>query len=101
MRNTQLDYTHFFPQVLQVVPTDNFEVYAYFNDGSVHLFDAKPLIKPNTVFEQLADIKVFKEKLTVLNHTIAWDMEGNRDPCKAIDIDPFTVFETERVSCPL
>jgi hypothetical protein len=98
---TNLDLKHFFPKVLQVVPTDNFEVYAYLNDGSVRLYDAKPLLKHNTVFEPLMDIQAFKNTLTVINDTIAWDMSGNRDPYKCIDIDPFTIFENPSVADPL
>lgn len=37
--NFDLDKKHFFPHVLQVVPTDNFEVYAYCNDGAIRFFD--------------------------------------------------------------
>ena len=32
---SELDMRHFWPKVLQVLPTDSFEVYAYLNDGSV------------------------------------------------------------------
>jgi hypothetical protein len=97
----KLDTRYFSPQVLQVIPTDNFEVYAYLNDGSVRLYNVKPLLKENTVFEQLMDIELFKKKLTVINNTIAWDIGGNRDPYKCIDIDPFTIFEKPPVSDPL
>ncbi len=89
------------PQVLQVLPTDNFEVYAYLNDGSVRLYDVKPLLKKNTVFEPLMDIQAFKDKLAVINHTIAWDMGGNRDPYKCIDIDPCAIYEETLVADPL
>jgi len=44
------------------------------------------------------DIKIFKSKLTVINDTIVWDMGGNRDSFKCIDIDPFAVFENEPVA---
>ena len=97
----KLDKKHFFPHVLQVLPTDNFEVYAYMNDGSVRMYDAKPLLKKGTVFEPLMDIQIFKDKLAVINHTIAWDMGGQRDPYKCIDIDPFEVFENKPVADPL
>jgi hypothetical protein len=97
----KLDMRYFYPQVLQVIPTDNFEVFAYFNDGSVRKFDAKPLLKLDTVFEPLMDIHVFKEKLAVINDTVAWDMGGGRDPCKCVDIDPFVVFEQPPVRDPL
>ena len=97
---TKLDMRNFYPKVLQVIPTDNFEVYAYLNDGSVRLYDAKPLLKKNTVFEPLMDIDEFKNKLTVINDTIAWDMIGNRDPCNCIDIDPLSIFENPIVADP-
>ena len=96
-----LDRKHFWPKVLQVLPTNDFEVYAYLNDGSVRLYDVKPLLKKNTVFEPLMDIQTFKNTLTVMNDTIAWDMEGKRDPYKCIDIDPFSIFEKEKVTDPL
>lgn len=35
----------YMPEVIQVIPTDNFEVYVYFDDGSIHLYDARYLIK--------------------------------------------------------
>ncbi|GBR77612.1 protein DUF2442 [Candidatus Termititenax dinenymphae] len=96
-----MDKDCFWPKVLQVLPTDNFEVYAYFNDGSVRLFDVKPLLKVGTVFEPLMDINIFKEKLAVINDTVAWDMGGNRNPRKCIDLDPFVVFEQQPVMDPL
>ena len=99
--DTKLDLTYFWPKVLQVVPTNDYKVYAYFNDGSVRLFDAKPLIKPGTVFEPLSDIQFFKDKLAVINDTVAWDMGGNKDPRKCVDLDPFVIFEQPAVADPL
>jgi hypothetical protein len=96
-----MNFKYLWPKVVQVLPTDNFEVYAYLNDGSVRLYDAKPLLKKNTVFEPLMDIQIFKNKLTVINDTIAWDMGGNRDPYKCIDIDPLAVYEKTPVADPL
>ena len=43
---------------LQAVPTDNYSVYIYCNDGSVRFMDMKPLLQDGTVFEPLKDIKV-------------------------------------------
>ena len=91
----------FCPEVLQVVPTDDYKVYAYFNDGSVRLFDVKPLIKPGTVFAPLADIDFFRSRATVINHTAAWDVTGDRDPRRCIDLDPFVIFEQDAVPDPL
>lgn len=92
---------YFWPKVIQVIPTNNYEVYTYFNDGSIRLFDVKPLIKPNTVFEPLQDINFFKEKLAIINDTVAWDIGGNRNPRKCVDVDPFTIFEQPIIPDPL
>ena len=97
----ELDMTRFWPKVVQAVPTDEYGVYAYFNDGSVRFFDTKPLIKSGTVFEPLLDIEVFKSKLTVMNGTVAWDIDGLRDTRKCIDIDPLVIFEQPAVEDPL
>ncbi|GHV96515.1 hypothetical protein AGMMS50293_28350 [Spirochaetia bacterium] len=34
LKMNKLNTKYFWPKVIQVLPTDNFEVYAYFNDGS-------------------------------------------------------------------
>ena len=94
MKNEKLDYTHFYPEVLHAVAGENFTVYAYMSDGNMRLYDVKPLINKGGVFKQISDENVFKEKLTVLNNTIAWDIGGNRDEYKCIDIDPFDIFES-------
>lgn len=82
------------PSIVQVVPGKNFTVYAYCNDGAVRLVDVKPLIVKGGVFAPLADSTFFKERLTVLNDTVAWDMVGNRDVTACVDLDPCGIFET-------
>ena len=84
--------------MLQAVATDDFQVYVYFNDGSVRLLDAKPLLQPGTVFAPLRDIAVFKDTLTVLNDTVAWDLSGKRDGVDCLDLDPETLFALPAVS---
>ena len=91
----------FIPKVLQVIPTNDFCVYVYFNDGSVRLFNMKPLIKPDTVFEPLNDLTFFKLKLSIINGTVAWDVGGNRNPSNCIDLDPCVIFEQPAVEDPL
>ncbi len=91
----------FWPKVVQVIPADDYKVYAYFNDGSVKLVDIKPFISPGTVFEVLGDEDYFKSRLTVINDTVAWDVGENRDPRKCIDLDPFVIFESPSVADPL
>jgi len=45
------------------------------------------------VFRPLKDITVFKEACTVMNDTLAWDIGGNRDNTKCLDIDPDTLYD--------
>ncbi|MCI9100982.1 MAG: DUF2442 domain-containing protein [Lachnospiraceae bacterium] len=54
----------------------------------------KPLIEKGGVFEVLKDKNIFRQTLTVIGYTAAWDLEGNRDESKCIDIDPFELFNS-------
>ena len=101
MLYSNLDFSLFFPSVLQVVPTDDYKIYSYFNDGSIRLYDVKPLIKPDTVFEPLSEINFFKSRATVMNGTAAWDITGNRDETACVDLDPLVLFNTPAVDDPL
>lgn len=80
--------------VVQAVPGANYTVYAYFSDGSVRLADIKPLISKGGIFAILRDENIFREKITVMNHAVAWDLEGNRDAATCIDIDPCSMYES-------
>lgn len=79
-------------KVIQVIPTNDFKVYVYFEDGKIKLYDMKPLIGKG-VFAPLLDIQIFKEKCTVMNNTLAWDLTGKRDEYDCLDIDPCTIYE--------
>ena len=96
-----LDKANFWPKVLQVVPTDDYGIYVYFNDGSVRFFDARPLIRPGTVFEPLHDTAFLKSKLAVINDTVAWDIGGNRNPRKCVDLDPLVIYQQPAIADPL
>jgi hypothetical protein len=56
--------------------------------------DVKPLIASGGVFTPLSDPELFRERLTILNDTVAWDIAGNRDASECVDLDPFQIFET-------
>ena len=79
-------------QIIQVKPTNDFQVYSYFSDGEVRLYNVAPLIKAGGVFTILSDIEVFKSKCTVMNGTLAWDIAGNFDEYNCIDVDPESVY---------
>ena len=53
------------------------------------------------VFARLRDRQVFVNTMTVMNGSLAWDLEGNRDATKCIDIDPFVLYESPVVKDPL
>ncbi|WP_281693223.1 DUF2442 domain-containing protein [Agathobaculum desmolans] len=86
--------TTMLPAIVQVLPGDDFTVYAYCNDGAVRLLDAKPLLELGGIFESLKDPAFFRERLTVMNDTVAWDIKGNRDETCCIDLDPCVIFRT-------
>lgn len=85
------------PRVVQAVAGKNFLVYVYFHDGTVRLLDASPLVQKGGVFAPLQNADFFRSRLTVINDTAAWDVDGNQDPCTCVDLDPCELFE----SCPI
>lgn len=85
------------PAIVQVVPGDDFTVYAYCNDGAVRRVDVKPLIAKGGVFAPLSEPDFFQSRLMVLNGTVAWDVTGNCDTTACIDLDPCQIFETAQV----
>lgn len=91
----------YFPTVVQAVPGQERAVYAYFSDGAIRQFDVSPLIKDGTVFQKLADESFFREAITVLNGTVAWDVSGHFDPTTCIDLDPFTLYDAMPIADPL
>lgn len=84
------------PQVVQVLAEENFMVYVYFLDGAIRFLDAKPLLNRGVVFTPLCDETVFRSCLTVMNGTVAWDLEGTRNVSTCIDLDPCELCN----SCP-
>lgn len=84
-----------FHKVVQVLPTNDFKVFIYFEDGKIKLFDAGDLVTKG-VFQKLQDINVFRNACTVLNHTLAWDLSGKFDPTDCLDLDPEVLYN----SCP-
>lgn len=84
------------PQVVQVLAGEDFTVYVYFLDGAIRLLDAKSLLQQGGVFVPLCDEKVFRNCLTVMNGTVAWDLDGTRNPGTCIDLDPCGLYD----GCP-
>ena len=79
-------------QVVQVKPTKDFKVYVYFSDGKIKLVDISLSIRLGGIFEKIADIDNFIALCTVMNGTLAWDIGGNFDETKCLDLDPETLY---------
>lgn len=84
-----------FHRVLQVLPTENYKVYIYFSDGKIKLYDASNLVEQG-VFEKIKDNDVFINSCTVLNDTLAWDINQKHDPTNCLDLDPEVLYN----NCP-
>ena len=81
----------YFPEIVQVIPHEDFTVSVYFSDGKIVLYDIKPFLHQE-VFSKLSDIDVFMVSCTILNDTLAWDIAGNRNEIECIDIAPDTLY---------
>lgn len=81
-----------FPKVVQVIPTKEYSVYVYFEDGKIVCYDMSQMLEKE-VFRPLKDIDIFIDTCTVLNDTLAWDLDENRDNTTCLDIDPDTLYE--------
>lgn len=82
----------YFPEIVQVVPFEDYTVAVYFSDGKIVSYDVTPLLKTEA-FSAIKNITVFMETCTILNDTLAWDIAGNRDESACIDIDPDTLYQ--------
>lgn len=85
-----------FPKIVQVIPTEEYTVYVYFEDGKIVCYDVKPLLEKD-VFAVLRKPEFFMGACTIMNDTLAWDISGKRDNSKCIDIAPDTLYELDAV----
>ena len=49
------------------------------------------------VFAPLSDETFFRERLTVMNGAVAWDITGTRDATKCVDLDPCVMRDASPV----
>lgn len=80
----------YFPDVVQVIPFEDYTVDVYFDDGKIVRYDVTPFLEKG-IFRKLKDLQVFINACTILNGTLAWDIAGNRNEQECIDIDPETL----------
>lgn len=86
-----MDYT---PEIVQVVPHDDYTVTVYFCDGKIVTYDARPKLDQG-VFQALKNISFFIDNCKIMNDTLAWDLTGNNDPSECIDIDPDYLYSLD------
>jgi len=89
-----MDYT---PDIVQVVPHDDYTVSVYFCDGKIVLYDAKPNLNKG-VFQKLRDKVFFMERCKIMNDTLAWDVTGTNDPTACIDIEPDYLYSLDHIT---
>ena len=81
------------PNIIQVKPTERYTVYVFFDNGVIKEYSLKEDIESGGIFEKIKDINIFIERCTIMNNTLAWDISGDRDTTKCIDICPDTIYE--------
>ncbi len=86
-----MDYT---PEIVQVVPHENYTVTVYFCDGKIVIYDSRQKLDQGA-FKALKDVSFFVRNCKIMNVTLAWDLTGNNDPSQCIDIDPDYLYGLE------
>ncbi len=80
------------PNLYQVLPTDDFKVYLYYDNGEIKLYDCAFVLNGGKIFDKIKDINEFKRLCTIMNRTLAFDISEERDPCNCIDVCPDTIY---------
>lgn len=82
------------PDIVQVIPREDYTVAVYFCDGKKVIYDAKPKLNSG-IFQRLNDITFFINNCKIMNDTLAWDLTGEIDATQCIDIDPDYLYSLE------
>lgn len=85
-----------FPKVKEVLPNRDYTVEVRFDDGKVVRYDASSLLNRGRC-TALKDLDIFMSRCMVMNHTLAWDISGNRDETECIDIAPDTLYALDEI----
>jgi hypothetical protein len=84
------------PKLYQVVPFDDFSVVLFYDNGEIKKYDCSWVLKEDGIFNNIHSATDFKSKCCIMNNTLAFDIAGNFDTTKCIDICPDTLY-TESV----
>ena len=79
-------------KVVSVQPNDDFTLTLTFDNGEERLFDVKPYLKKNTVFEQFSRLDEFKRVYLDDDHCVCWDknpaIDSEVEWSNKVDISP-------------
>ena len=68
--------------------------YCLFSDNQWRIWDATDVLNSQTMQAQLRkDPGFFRNRIAVINNTLAWDVAGDGDPYLCIDVDPIVIYE--------
>lgn len=77
-----------FDTVIQVSPKNDFTIEVFYASGEIYLYDAS---KIPTLFPEMQDIQIFKDKCCVINQTLAFNLDGTYDTTSCYDLCPDTI----------
>ncbi len=80
------------PVLYQVLPTDDFKVYLYYDNGEIKLYDCNFIFEELNVYKKISELGEFKRLCTIMNKTLAFDVSEKRDPYNCIDFCPDTIY---------
>jgi hypothetical protein len=66
-------------EIIGVIPNDDFTLTISFDNGEKRLYDVRPLLKKDTVFEHIATIESFRRVYVDDQRSIAWDIDPSID----------------------
>lgn len=66
-------------QIIGVIANDDFTLTISFDNGEKRLYDMRPFLKKDTIFEPFANIENFRRVYIDNQHSIAWDIDPNVD----------------------
>ena len=65
--------------IIAVTANDDFTLTLKFDNEELRIYDVKPLIEPNTIFEFFSNIENFKRVYIDDCHCVSWDIDPNID----------------------
>lgn len=81
------------PTLYQVVPTDDFKVYLYYDNGEIKVYNCDFILTEGSAYDKIKNIENFKGLCTIMGKTLAFDISEVRDPYTCIDFCPDLLYQ--------